>query len=92
MSKKLYKFEWDLYYGICEGLFVADETIIAAAMGKNVWLGSIEGKHSEVYGTLESKDLTVVTEDPAFIAEFERLLPTGVGINPLDYIEEGLKR
>ena len=86
--KKLYKFEFDLHHGNCEGLFVADDASVAAAMGKTAWFGSIAGKHSEIYGELEDGDLKVITDDPAFIAQFERLLPDGMGYNPLDYIEE----
>ena len=92
MSKKLYQFDFDTYYSNTEGLFVADEADVAAAMGKQVWLGSLEGKHSEVYGDLEECDLKVITDDPAFIEQFERLFPGGFGINPLDYIEGGANR
>ncbi len=41
---------------------------------------------TEVYGDLEAKDVTLLTEDPAFIAQFETLLPRGVGYNPLHYL------
>lgn len=92
MSKKLYRFDFDTYYSNTEGLFVADEADVAAAIGQEIWLGEIEGKHSEVHGPLEETDLKVITDDPAFIARFEQLFPKGFGINPLGYVEGGWNR
>ncbi len=86
MSKALYRFYWDTYYSNVEGLFVAENTDIVAAMGKQVSLGSVEGKHSEVYGNLDPEDVTLISEDPVFIGQFEALLPKGIGYNPLDYL------
>lgn len=90
--KKLYHFDFDTYYSNTEGLFVADEADVAAALGQTIYLGEVEGKHSEVSGPLEHTDLNVVTDDPAFIAQFEQLFPKGFGINPLSYIEGGANR
>lgn len=92
MSKKLYRFDFDTYYSRTEGLFVADEADVVAAIGQEIHLGEIEGKHSHVSGPLEEKDLTIITDDPAFIARFEELLPRGFGINPLGYVEGGWER
>lgn len=92
MSKKLYRFDFNTYYSRTEGLFVADEAAVAAAIGQQIWLGEIEGKHSEVGGPFEEKDLAIVTDDPAFIAQFEELFPRGFGINPLGYVEGGWER
>ena len=86
MSKALYRFYWDTYYSNVEGLFVADTEAVNAALGQTLFLGEAEGKHSECTGPLEPKDLTLLTEDPAFIAQFETLLPRGVGYNPLYYL------
>ncbi len=86
MSKALYRFYWDTYYANVEGVFVADPAAVAAAMGQQVHLGEAEGKHSECYGPLEADDVTLLTEDPAFIAQFEAMLPHGVGYNPLHYL------
>lgn len=86
--KKLYQFDFDTYYSNTEGLFVADEADVAAAIGQTIYLGEVEGKHSEVFGPLEETDLKVVTDDPVFIRQFERLFPKGFGINPLDYTGE----
>lgn len=92
MSKKLYQFDFHTYYSNTEGLFVADEADVAAALGQKIWLGEIEGKHSEVGGPLEEKDLKVITNDPVFISQFEQLFPNGFGINPLGYVEGGWNR
>ena len=89
MSKKLYRFDFDTTYSNTEGLFVAEESDVTAALGQHIYLGECEGKHSAVQGPLEMTDLKVITDDPAFIAQFEQLFPKGFGINPLSYVEGG---
>lgn len=85
----LYRFYWDCgRAGDIEGLFVSDEATVAAAMGKTADLGSCLGKHSEVSGELDTEAITVVTDDAAFIARFQELLPQGSGYNPLHYLPE----
>ncbi len=89
MSKALYRFYWDCgRMGDVEGVFVADTTAIKEALGKEIYLGEALGKHSEVFGPLEDKDVTLLTEDQAFIAQFETFLPRGSGYNPLNYTPE----
>lgn len=85
MAKALYKFHWDVgRMGEVSGSFIADEAAVEAALGSYVDLGEALGKHSEVYGTLDAEDLTVVTRDSDVI---EKLGDFSVGYNPLDYIE-----
>lgn len=87
--KKLYRFYWDCRrMGDVRGLFVADEADVEAAIGKHVYFGEILGKHSEICGTLDRKDLEVVTDDQDFIEKFVRFGCSGSGYNPLTYIEE----
>lgn len=83
--RALYRFYWDCgRQGRVEGLFVAAVDEVAAAIGKEVYFGEILGKHSEVYGTLEAKDLTVVSEDQERIAWLVELLGAQLsGYNPL---------
>lgn len=84
--KKLYRFYWDCRReGEVVGLFAADEESVRDAVGKQVYFGEILGKHSEIYGTLNKEDLTVLTEDQDFIEKAEEcgLLPSGY--NPLEY-------
>lgn len=87
--KKLYRFYWDCgRQGDVEGIFVATIEEIEQAIGKSVQFGEILGKHSNIYGNLELKDLQILTDDQDFIEKAEKygLLPTGH--NPMNYIEE----
>lgn len=86
--KLLWKFEWDVgRMGTVESTFVATQSEIDAAVGEQVYFGEILGKHSDVYGPLEAKDLEVISRDPNEIAVFERTVGS-TGHNPLDYIED----
>lgn len=85
MAKGLYKFYWDCgRMGDVQGVFIAESERVASVIGSSIYFGEILGKHSEVYGTLEEKDLTLVTEDPAVL---EALGDFSAGHNPLDYVE-----
>jgi hypothetical protein len=87
--KKLYKFYWDCgRQGSVGGIFISNEKTISAALGKNCYLGEVLGKHSEIYGTLDEKDLTVLTDDQDFIEKFEKYIGKSTGHNPLNYISE----
>jgi hypothetical protein len=84
----LYKFEWDCgRQGTVNGLFLAASEDIDKAIGKQVYFGEILGKHSEIYGMLDSEDLTKITEDPAVIKIFQDYKLSS-GYCPLDFIEE----
>lgn len=90
--KKLYEFCWDVRRGgTVEGLFIADEEDIKNNIGSDVYFGEILGKHSEIYGTLDEEDLTVLSEDQEKIEWLEGLMKgtTISGYNPLVYIEDG---
>lgn len=88
MAKGLYKFYWDCgRSGKLESIFVADAKEIENVFGREVYFGEVLGKHSEIYGTLEAGDFTLLTEDKSFIELFEKHIGT-VGYNPFDYIEE----
>lgn len=89
---KFYDFGWDCgRLGRVEGLFIAEESDVAAAIGKVVNFGEILGKHSEIYGVLEEHDLEVKSEDQDFIAKLEEMFDSKTisGYNPLDpdYLE-----
>lgn len=91
MSKSvLVRFFWDCgRMGDVEGLFVTDEATLEKSYGKRVYFGEILGKHSEVYGTLDREDITLVTDDQDFITRIVDLLGEDLsGYNPLDKIEE----
>ena len=86
--KALYKFHWDCgRQGDIDGLFVAEQDDIKAAIGKDIYFGEILGKHSEVYGTLDDGDLTEITTDPEVVGVFEKF-KISCGYNPLNYLPE----
>lgn len=87
--KKLYKFEWDVgRAGAVVGVFAASPEDVEEVIGKTVYFGEILGKHSQVHGVLEEIDLTVISENPEFIKEWENSTGGTVGYNPLDYYEK----
>ena len=87
----LYKFYWYVgRMGEVEGLFAASQEEIDAAMDKQIYFGEILGKHSEVYGTLEEKDIEKldISEDVVKIL-VDAIGSTNIsGYNPLDYLPE----
>lgn len=84
----LYKFHWSCGRdGDVDGLFIAAESDIAAALGQPVHFGEILGKHSDIYGVLEMSDLKVVTSSPEVIAILRKEVSNTVsGYNPLSYL------
>jgi hypothetical protein len=87
---KLYKFNWDCgRNGALDGIFTAESDEIEKLIGKMIYFGEVLGKHSEVYGTLDAEDLTVMSDDPVFISKFIEIMGTGTvsGFNPLDYYD-----
>lgn len=86
--KALWRMTWDAgRAGTLHGLFVAEDDDVKAAIGKEFYFGEVLGKHSEVYGELEERELKRLTDDPAFIAKFEEF-GCESGYNPLDYLRE----
>ena len=62
-------------------------------IGTKIYLGEIEGKHSEVYGTLESSDFKILAEyeeDNVFVKEFDRHFNRGFGINIFSALVEAV--
>lgn len=45
-------------------------------LDKNVWFGEIAGKHSDIYGTMEESDFTII-KDPNSILRFLASNPSG---------------
>ncbi|MCY8191458.1 hypothetical protein MOC62_07540 [Bacillus spizizenii] len=88
-EKYLWKFGWGLNYGDVEGLFVATEEEVFNLIGKEVYFGEINGKHSEVYGEIEEGEIEKVAIDPETVATVSAVLgDTWSGYNPLHYVEE----
>lgn len=87
-TKALWQFHWDVRrMGHVRGQFVATDEEMRKHIGRDIYFGEILGKHSEVFGTLEEKDLKRLTDDPAFIAKYEEL-GCASGYNPLHYLRE----
>lgn len=85
--KKLYKFYWDCgRNGNIEGYFVSTPNQISNAIGKQVYLGEVLGKHSEIYGNLEESDIQMITENQELVKLFEENIGYA-GYNPLHYLE-----
>ena len=76
--------------GDVEGLFIAEKKEVEDAIGKEVYFGEILGKHSEIYGELEEKDVEMLCDDQKFISQVEKYIGGGTlsGYNPLEYLWE----
>ena len=96
MKKYLVKFDFGLYNAFGKSLEVLTEEEFQkikdfSASGKEVYLGEIEGKHSEIYGPLDTGDFEVLTQDPEKIKVFETLLNGHFGaFCMLERVEEAL--
>jgi hypothetical protein len=74
-----------------EGLFVATPQQILNLYGKNVNFGEALGKHSEVYGVIEDKDITKLDVSSSAVEEVSKVLGmTWSGYNPLEYLDDGV--
>jgi len=88
--KNLYQFYWDCgRSGYVEGVFLAEPRVITDAMGCELYLGEVLGKHSDVHGVLEEGDIVRLPDaTPEFIEQFAVIFPNGIGYNPLGYLED----
>jgi hypothetical protein len=80
-------YKWSWYcgrQGDLDGLFVATRAEVDDAIGDYVYFGEVFGKHSEVSGTLETKEFIRLTDDPTVVEFVKEHGP--FGFNPLDYI------
>ena len=73
--------------GNLSSVFVATDTQVAEAIGKEIYFGEVLGKHSDIHGPLAASDVTLASDDPAAVAIVESLKLCS-GRNPLDYIDE----
>lgn len=84
--KGLYKSHINAGHYTLHGIFVAEIGLIEDLIEskKHVYFGDVLGKHSNVGGSIEPSDVSLVTTDQDFIAKFEAL-NLSTGINPLEY-------
>ena len=62
--EKLWKFHWDCgRQGDLDGVFIATEEEVQSLVGQEVYFGEVLGKHSEVYGTIEQGEITMITNN-----------------------------
>lgn len=78
----LWKFHWDCGRNGCiDSLFKATQQEVESAIGKQVYFGEVLGKHSEIYGGLESEDVSLVSTDQHVVDAVP-----AIGLNPLTHI------
>jgi len=90
MDKKyLWKFDADCgRQGNLEGLFVATKQEIKDTVGKYAYFGEVLGKHSEVCGNIEKKEIIKVDLDSETVEKVSKILgETWSGFNPTHYIQ-----
>lgn len=75
--------------GFIDGLFIADESKVEEAIGKEIYFGEVLGKHSDIYGTLEKEDIEVIDiGEDTVVQIFEAFGGSTLsGYNPLEYYE-----
>ena len=74
--------------GSLDGLFIATQEEVDKAIGKYMYFGEVLGKHSEVEGTLEASEVTLVSSEQDKVQWLYELLGSDVsGFNPLSYIQ-----
>lgn len=72
--------------GKLEGLFIATKEEVAHLIEcpYKVYFGEVLGKHSEVFGEIEEKEVTLVSDDPNVVKVVEDHSLTN-GFDPFDY-------
>ena len=77
--KKVYQFLRGYRGGSVSGVFVCTEEEMNNLVGKEIYLGEVLGKHSEVFVTLEEGECACIAQDPVIVAWVES--NGGFGIN-----------
>lgn len=87
MKKGIYKLNFDCgRSGDLEGVFIATDKQVEKLISSEiqVYFGEVMGKHSEVFGKIEKKEIKLVTEDENVISLFE-LHDLSSGHDPFTY-------
>jgi hypothetical protein len=85
----LYKFYWDCgRMGNLSGIFIHNKDTVHTIYGKHIGFGDVLGKHSNIHGTVEESDITLLTDDQDFINKAIEVGLVSTGYNPFDYYEE----
>lgn len=80
--EKLWKFEVEMKYGLCVGLFKATDEEIKAAIGNRIFISEGAGKYNDIIGTLAESDISLVSSDPYIVESVPE-----IGYNPLEYLD-----
>lgn len=96
-SKKRYLVEFDFGLNDAFGqeiqlLTESDFEKLNNKIGSYIYLGEIEGKHSEVSGNFEKGDFKLKStyeEDSEFVKEWDKQFPQGFGIDIWSALTEG---
>ena len=80
--KKLWKIEWDLCYGKLCGIFLATDKEVNNIIGKELYMGEENGKHSEVCWTVEDGEIELFSDNEYVISNVKPF-----GYNPFDYLD-----
>lgn len=87
----LVKFSEDFgRHGDLEGLFTCTQEDYNKVLGHTAHLGAL-GKHSDVSIELTTENLKILEVDQAFIEQFDKLLPYGTGIDPINQVLDQLR-
>lgn len=87
MKKGIYKFSTECgRNGSLEGVFIATKQQVDKLISSHiqVYFGEVLGKHSEIYGAIEKKDIKLLTNAPDTVAAVEKYKLTA-GFNPFEY-------
>lgn len=86
----LYRFYVDCgRMGSLDGLFIATQSEVNRAIGKQAYFGEVLGKHSDIHGIIEAHEIELVSDDQEKVQWLLQLLGFTVsGFNPLEYINE----
>lgn len=88
MSKKaLFRFYADCgRQGDLEGVFISTKEMVNKLIDSKieVYFGEVLGKHSEVYGSIEKKEIEFLTDDEVAV-EVVSKYKLETGYNPFDY-------
>lgn len=79
----IYYFNWEVRRSSdLEGLFVEDSEVVKRCVGKELYLGEVAGKHSDVSGIIQEGDIILKSDKPEDVEFFQRL-SLDIGINPV---------
>lgn len=81
---KYYEYELKSRYGIVCGIFLASDNEIEDLLSKEVYLGEVLGKHSEIYHHFRKCDLKVFEDRKDRVKELmDKYGDTIIGLNPI---------